>query len=319
MITWTGPPSTLQAAPATYEARSEHRKRIASAISPTSARRPIGRPAPAAASASSRLRPPPISADWSRRPPRSIHSSDLVGPGQTALTRTPSAAYASANTRDSDSSAALVTEYSGVIPDGGLPADEHTFTILPQPRSAMPGAATRIARSGAITFSSQAACQSSSGTCSSERRFDVPALLTRTSSWPKLSVAAATMRSPASVAVTSSGTGCAWPPRCPQPAAASSRGPAERATSSTLAPSPHSRMASSRPIPRLAPVIAQALPSSPRSTSDQLDPVLDRQLGLVAQRPVDGALSGDHLETLDLVLAQSLRQPQDDDERPRHA
>ena len=54
MITWTVPPSTLQAAPATYEARCEQRKTIASAISSTSARRPIGRLAPAAASASSR-------------------------------------------------------------------------------------------------------------------------------------------------------------------------------------------------------------------------------------------------------------------------
>ena len=43
-------------------------------------------------------------------------------------------------------------------------ADEQTLTILPQPRSAMLGVAARIARSGAITFSSHAACQSSSGT-----------------------------------------------------------------------------------------------------------------------------------------------------------
>src|SRR4051795_1192266 len=141
MITCTVPPSTLQAAPATYDARSEQRKTIASAISSTSARRPIGRPAPAAASASSRLRPPPSSADWSRRPPDSIHSSDLVGPGQTAFTRTPCFAYASANTRDRESSAALVTEYSGVIPDGRLAAAEQTLTILPHPRSAIPGAA----------------------------------------------------------------------------------------------------------------------------------------------------------------------------------
>src|SRR6187431_3074239 len=102
---------------------------MASAISEASASRPIGRPAPTDASVWSRPWPA-ISADWSRRPPGSIHSSDLVGPGQMALTRTPSFAYASANTRDRESSAALVTEYSGVIPEGRLPADEQTLTTL---------------------------------------------------------------------------------------------------------------------------------------------------------------------------------------------
>ena len=60
----------------------------------------------------------------------------------------------------------MVTEYSGLIPDGRLAADEQTLTIRPQPRSAMLGAAARMARNGASTFSSQAACQSSSGTSS---------------------------------------------------------------------------------------------------------------------------------------------------------
>jgi hypothetical protein len=43
MITCTVPPSTDQALPATYEARSEHKNAIAPAISSLSARRPIGR------------------------------------------------------------------------------------------------------------------------------------------------------------------------------------------------------------------------------------------------------------------------------------
>jgi hypothetical protein len=39
----TVPPSALQAAPVTYDARSEQRKAITEAISPGSARRPSGR------------------------------------------------------------------------------------------------------------------------------------------------------------------------------------------------------------------------------------------------------------------------------------
>ena len=59
MITGTVPPSTPQATPATNEARSEQRKVIAEAISSTSARRPIGRDSPTAASAASRSAWPP--------------------------------------------------------------------------------------------------------------------------------------------------------------------------------------------------------------------------------------------------------------------
>ena len=51
-----------------------------------------------------------------------------------------------------------------------MPAVEQTLTTRPQPRSAIAGAAARIARSGAITLSSQAACQSSSGTSSRSRQ-----------------------------------------------------------------------------------------------------------------------------------------------------
>jgi hypothetical protein len=38
--------------------------------------------------------------------------------------------------------------------DGRLPDDEHTLTILPQPRLAISGAAARISRIGPITLSS---------------------------------------------------------------------------------------------------------------------------------------------------------------------
>ena len=65
---------------------------------------------------------PDSAADWSASPPSPTHSSDFVGPGQIAFTSTPSAAQRSAHSRDSDSWAALATEYSGMLADGRLPA-----------------------------------------------------------------------------------------------------------------------------------------------------------------------------------------------------
>ena len=53
MMIGTVPPSALQAAPVTYDARSEARKAITAAISSGSARRPNGRPLPTASSTSS--------------------------------------------------------------------------------------------------------------------------------------------------------------------------------------------------------------------------------------------------------------------------
>ena len=100
-------------------------------------------------------------------------------------------------------------------PDGRLPAVDETFTTRPQPRSAMAGMAARIRRIGAITFRSHAACQSSSGTSASFLHFAWPALLTTTSSWPKRSVASATIRSAAPASVTSSASVAASPPLAP--------------------------------------------------------------------------------------------------------
>ena len=108
----------------------------------------------------------------------------MTGPGQIALTRTPSAAWRSAKRRESESWAAFATEYSPIIGEGRLPALEETLTTRPQPRSAIFGIAARISRIGAITFSSQAAYQSSSGTSSRSRHLAAPALLTTTSRLP---------------------------------------------------------------------------------------------------------------------------------------
>src|SRR3954447_26529472 len=128
----TVPPSTDHDEPATFDACSEQRKTITAAISSGSPRRPIGTFEPAASSSSSRVVPPRPAA-WAAMPATPVHNSVAVGPGATALTSTPFAAYSSAKTRGSDSGAAFVTAYAALRSDGGLPADEPTFTILPQP------------------------------------------------------------------------------------------------------------------------------------------------------------------------------------------
>ncbi len=119
----------------------------------------------------------------------------------------------------------MATEYSPIFAVGRLPAVEATLTTRPHPRSAIAGQAARISRIGAITLSSKAAIQSSSGISSRSRHLTAPALLTTTSSSPNRSVASARMRSPASGSVMSRARWAARPcraaPARPHSAAAS--------------------------------------------------------------------------------------------------
>src|SRR5205823_1509620 len=140
------------------------------------------------------------------------HSDDATGPGATAFTSTPRAAYASAYARESDNCPAFATEYAALDPDGRLPDDEETLTTRPHSRSAIRGTAARIIRSEATTFSSHCSRQSSSVSSSSVRTRLVPALFTSTSTAPKCSSHAATAASPASGSITSSATAAASPP-----------------------------------------------------------------------------------------------------------
>src|SRR5207237_9706284 len=109
MMLVTAPPSALHAAPVTYRALSEQRNATTAAISSGSARRPRGRPLPTASSTSSFVLPL-VAACWSARPPSPSQASVAVGPGVTALQRTPSFAYRSATSRESERTAAFVTE-----------------------------------------------------------------------------------------------------------------------------------------------------------------------------------------------------------------
>ena len=80
---------------------------------------------------------------------------------------------------------------------------------------------------------------------------------------------AASICSPASVSVTSQPR-AARPPAARQWSTASSRRSADRATSSTAAPSAHSCRPVSSPMPRLAPVTTHTFPARPRSTPRSL-------------------------------------------------
>ena len=86
-----------------------------------------------------------------------------------------------------------------MLRDGRLPAVLETLTTRPQPRRACPESTARISRWQAITLTSQACCQSSSGTSSRSRQLAVPALFTSTSTRAEaLARPRATMRAAAS-------------------------------------------------------------------------------------------------------------------------
>ena len=105
MMIGTVPPSALHAAPVTYDARSEQRKtitdgdllRVARVVRAAGPRRPSRAPR--------RDRPA-----GRRAPRRRATRRSPVGPGVTALQRMPSFAYRSATSRESDRTAAFVTE-----------------------------------------------------------------------------------------------------------------------------------------------------------------------------------------------------------------
>ena len=153
-----------------------------------------------------RDRPGPDSAaDWSARPPCADPQLRLRRAGAD---RVHEHAVGGAAVRPQSRQRQLRRLRDGVLghvrATGRLPAVLETFTTRPQPRSRIPGTSARIARSEAITFRSQAACQSSSGTSSRSRQRAVPALLTSTSGPPeRVSRRRASMRSPASGSVTS--------------------------------------------------------------------------------------------------------------------
>jgi len=96
-------------------------------------------------------------AGWGMTSPNCAVPSVLVGPGLTALTRTPLGPSSAAQARVSWARAALVAPYR---PRPGIPtlaAVLMRLTTAPPPCSAMPGASSRTRTYGARTLVAEAA------------------------------------------------------------------------------------------------------------------------------------------------------------------
>src|SRR2546430_11512662 len=82
----------------------------------------------------------PAWASWSRASPIGAVPSVRVGPGLTALTRTPAGPYSAAQDFVSRTSAALLEPYNAMPGAPNSATMVLTLTIAPWPRAAMAGA-----------------------------------------------------------------------------------------------------------------------------------------------------------------------------------
>src|SRR5262245_20372557 len=182
-------------------------------------------------------------------------------PTSTALTSTLWAAPSPANTLVSAMPAARVTAVGAPLAGGALAPVLSTLMMRPQRCAFMPGNTARDSRMAANSLRSMSCCHSSSLMLSKAPRCEVPALLTKTSIWPRPAAASAiALRQPSAVP-TSAATVTTLALLCPATSArARSRTCWRRATSATLAPAPTKALAMARPMPRLPPVIRALRP-----------------------------------------------------------
>src|ERR1700742_3646847 len=130
------PPSTGSRAPCTKLASSLARYAMAEAISSGRPTRPAGA---AAASCSTSAAIPAV-------------PSVRVGPGLTALTRTPDGPYSAAHDLVSSTSAALLDPYRAICAIPNSATIVETLTIAPCPRSAIFGASSDTRKNGTLTL-----------------------------------------------------------------------------------------------------------------------------------------------------------------------
>src|ERR1017187_3383966 len=109
---------------------------MAAAISPGEATRPAGASA----------------ASWSSASPIISTPSVRVGPGETALTRTPLGPNSAAQALVSRFSAALLEPYRAMPALPNPPTMVVTLTIAPLPRAAMAGASSATRKNGTLTL-----------------------------------------------------------------------------------------------------------------------------------------------------------------------
>src|SRR3990172_895236 len=122
------------------------------------------------------------------------------------------------------------------------------------------GSAYLEQRKTVVRLPSMVFCQSSSVQSAARvRERMIPALFTRTSSWPKVSIAARIRRWMSAPCVTSAGTASARPPAESISLATASIGPGRRPLATTLAPSRANMRAMARPRPVPPPVTIATL------------------------------------------------------------
>ena len=185
-----------------------------------------------------------------------------IVPGQMALQRIPVPAKRIAVWRVSPITAALEETYAAP-PQPIRPATEATLTIEPVPTFAISALTSRIQYMVPFVLVPRMRSISSSSTLSIGRRpfSRIPALLTRTSIFPKASIAFATRFFTSSTFEMSVTTGRTVPPASLICAATSSSGSARLALMTTLAPSLAKRRAVALPTPEFPPVMIAVFPS----------------------------------------------------------
>src|SRR5258708_27533711 len=107
-----------------------------------------------------------------------------VGPGLTALTRTPLGPNSAAHALVSRVSAALLDPYRAMPETPNWATMVSTLTIAPLPRAAMAGASSPTRVNGALTLTAETVSMSASLAAGVGPNGQTPALLTGVPRWP---------------------------------------------------------------------------------------------------------------------------------------
>ena len=164
--------------------------------------------------------------------------------------------------------AARLTAVGAPPPFGTFAPRFRTLIIRPHLRDRMPGITRRHKRTAEKSFKSRSSCHISSLTSRKSPRWDVPALLTKTSTWPNAACVLAMTFSHSSELRMSADRAITLPlvpvtaPWASISAFAAVRTSLRLATMETLAPEVRKLLAIALPIPALPPVIRALRPSS---------------------------------------------------------
>src|SRR3954470_11241890 len=199
-----------------------------------------------------------------------LSSGVSIGPGATALQRTPNRADSRAIAFVKPMTPAFAAEYVAEPCDPTRPASLATLTITPPPRSCIVPSTACVHASTPRRFTPSTKSHSASSVLTKNAKRSVPALLTSTSTGPNASPTAATARPTDAVSVTSSSVAS------PSISAATSRAAsASRSPTATRAPSAARRRAVAAPMPPAPPVTSAVRPSR-RMTANHILAALGR-------------------------------------------